>query len=96
MIKPNVHLQKSFRARVTFFNGLILPEHWLSLARQASTDLPLNSDSKNFAPELSSTSQKCIEMNDLFDAGHWKKISGRGRGLKLYRSATYVPYLHLI
>ncbi|MVA27827.1 hypothetical protein V6582_16835 [Agrobacterium vitis] len=58
------------------------------MARQASTDLPFNSDSKNFVPELSSASQKCIEMNGLFDEGHCEKISGRGRGLKLYRSAT--------
>ncbi|MCM2438284.1 hypothetical protein HGO34_00970 [Agrobacterium vitis] len=75
MIKHNVRLQKPFRAGVTFFKELILPEHCPSVARQASTDLPSNSDSKNFAPELSYASQKCIEMKDLFDAGNWEKIS---------------------
>ncbi|MVA17682.1 hypothetical protein GOZ94_01815 [Agrobacterium vitis] len=84
MIKHNVRLQKPFRAGVTFFNGLILQEHCTSMARHASTDLPLNSDSKNFAPELSSASQKCIEKNDLFDAGHWEKISRRALGSRLH------------
>ncbi|MGV2105581.1 hypothetical protein ACQZ4X_05860 [Agrobacterium vitis] len=83
MTKLNLCLQKRFRAGVTFFNGLILPEHCTSVGRYASPHLPLNSDSKNFAPELSSASQKCMEMNDLFDAGHWKKISRRAFGARL-------------